>query len=239
VDSKTSVKLVSLFLVSSVSLLGYVSMSTLGAPTPTAGMVAIDDSTLIYQGNNVNYTFATDAVISRFAVGYNYIELGNVRINSTVSTGYVSSIISKWDDHGSIEWTANTSNPSANVIYSISGLTVFTRYEMLRDSVAIEHFTTDVTGAYSFNYSGPWSPHTFEIRYLAPTIAQQMGLTYAYLIYEILIIGVLVGIVGEAIYPLKHEKITMDLLTQRLIHMAIYIVIALALFDAIYVIMFT
>ena len=238
-DSKTSVKLVSLFLVSSVSLLGYVSMSTLGAPTPTAGMVAIDDSTLIYQGNNVNYTFATDAVISRFAVGYNYIELGNVRINSTVSTGYVSSIISKWDDHGSIEWTANTSNPSANVIYSISGLTVFTRYEMLRDSVAIEHFTTDVTGTYSFNYSGPWSPHTFEIRYLAPTIAQQMGLGYAYLLYELLVIGVLVGIISESIYPLRHQKVTFKELTDRMIHMVVYIIIAMVMLGVVGAIIFT
>jgi len=238
-DSKLSAKLVSLFPVFSVCLLGYVSMSTWGAPTPTNGMVAIDDSTLIYQGNNVNYTFASDVIVPRLEVGYGYIEIGNVRISSIVSTGYLDSTPVQWDNAHSIEWIANATNSTANVNYSISGLLPFYKYDALRDSAIIESFTTNSTGTYSFNYSGPWSAHTFEIRYFAPTIAQQMGLGYAYLLYNLLVIGVVVGIVGEAIYPLKHEKITFAKLTQRLIHMMVYIVIAMVMLGVVYAIIFT
>ena len=238
-ESRTSMKLVSLSLVLSTCFLGYTAMNTWGAPTPTAGMVAIDDSTLIYQGNNVNYTFASDAVVSRLAVGLGYIEIGTVRIASTVSTGYVNASLVQWSNTHSIEWVANATNPAALVNYTISGLLPFYKYEALRDSAIIDSFTTTYSGTYSFNYSGPWSIHTFEIRYFATTIAQQMGLGYAYLLYNLLVIGVVVGIVGEAIYPLKHEKITFAKLTQRLIHMMVYIVIAMVMLGVVYAIMFT
>jgi hypothetical protein len=238
-EIKEPIKLVSLFLVSSVCLLGYTAMSAWGTPTPTAGMVAIDDSTLIYQGNNVNYTFASDSVVPRLEVGLGYIEIGTVRIAATVSTGYVNSSLLQWSNSHSIEWTTNATNPTANVNYSVSGLLPFYKYDMLTDSAIIDSFTTTSTGIYSFNYSGPWSTHTFEIRYFAPTIAQQMGLGYATLMFDLLVIGVVVGIVGEAIYPLKHEKITFVKLTQRLIYMMVYIVIAMALLGVVYMVIFT
>jgi len=237
-DSKLSAKLVSLFLVFSVCLLGYVSMTTWGAPTPTAGMVAIDDSILIYQGNNVNYTFASDSIIPRLEVGSTYIEIGTVRITSTISTGYVVGVLSEWSKTHSIKWTMNTTNATANLNCSVSGLLPFYRYEMLRDSVRTEVFTTNATALHSFNYSGPWSVHTFEIHYLGPTIAQQMGIGYANLLFVLLTIGIVIGIIGEAIYPLRHETITPEKVLARMINMAIYIVIAIGLLGVLYAIMF-
>jgi len=236
--SKLSAKLVSLFLVLSVCLLGYTAMSTWGAPIPTAGMVAIDDSTLIYQGNNVNYTFASDSVIPRLEVGSTYIEIGTVRITSTISTGYVIGVLSEWSNSHSVKWTMNTTNATANLNCSVSGLLPFYRYELLRDSTRVEVFTTNVTALHSFNYSGPWSIHTFEVHYLGPTIAQQMGLGYANLLFILLTVGIVVGIIGEAIYPLRHEKVTFEKLTERMIYMMIYIVIAITMLGVVYAIAF-
>ena len=162
-DSKTSVKLVSLFLVSSVSLLGYVSMSTFGQTTGTPGMVSIDSEIIIRQGNGVNYSFSDDATISKLEVKASSIELNDwLEVGAVTSSGYLTNVLYDYrSDY--IKWGSDSTDSSAVVTFTLSGLESGRMYRLYIDGNQEALLTASGSGVISFTYSGPWSEHQFEI----------------------------------------------------------------------------
>jgi hypothetical protein len=177
-------------------------MSTLGSPVPTNGMVAIDETTSIRQGNNINYTFLHAEVIPRLEVGVGYVEIGNIKISSDISSGYVLSVLYSWDNSNTIEWTAETTINNANINYTISGLKQFEHYKYFRDYILIETFLTTETGSYSFNYSGPWTSHVFAIKDVGPSVFHTHA-EYGSVIIVLIIIALIA--IGLLFFRYKEE----------------------------------
>ena len=161
---KLSAKLVSLFLVFSVCLLGYVSMSTLGAPTPTAGKVAISDQVQIKQGADVSYYFADDAYLDKLEVRASYVEINSqFRLSTGVSTGQINVTLERYSVSSSMLWTADPGSADPIVTFTLSGLESGRMYRVYVDGVSSNLLTASGSGVISFTYSGPWSEHQFEI----------------------------------------------------------------------------
>ena len=159
-----SAKLVSLFLVFSVCLLGYVSMSTWGAPTPTAGKVAISDQIQIKQGADVSYYFADDAYLDKLEVRASYVEINNqFRLSTGISTGQINVTLERYSVSSSMLWTADPGSADPVVTFTLSGLESGTQYYVKVDGNREHQLRADGSGQISFTYSGPWSEHTFEI----------------------------------------------------------------------------
>jgi len=162
--SRLSAKLVSLFLVFSVSLLGYVSMSTWGAPTPTAGKVAISDQVQIKQGADVSYYFADDAYLDKLEVRASYVEINSqFRLSTGISTGQVNITLERYAVSSSMLWTADPGSAGPIVTFTLSGLESGRMYRVYIDGVSSNLLTASGSGVISFTYSGPWSEHQFEI----------------------------------------------------------------------------
>jgi hypothetical protein len=162
-DLKLSTKLVSLFLVFSVCLLGYVSMSTWGDPTPTAGKVAISDQVQIKQGADVSYYFADDAYLDKLEVRASYVEVNSqFRLSTGISTGQVNITLERYAVSSSMLWTADPGSADPIVTFTLSGLESGVYYNVYVDGNRIEQIRCD-SGSITFSYSGPWSEHQFEI----------------------------------------------------------------------------
>ena len=157
-------KVASLFLVLSVCLLGYVSMSTWGAPTPSPGKVAFSSVVEIRQGANVSYFFAQDAYLDKLEVRTSYLELnGQFRLSTEVSTGHVNVTLSTYDVSGAMVWTADPGTAEPTVIFALSGLQSGARYSVSVDGVQEYSIVADDAGSIQFAYGGPWSAHEFEV----------------------------------------------------------------------------
>jgi len=169
-DSKLSANLVSIFLVSSVCLLGYVSMSTFGQTTPTPGMVMIDSTVIIRQGNGVNYSFADDATLSKLEVKASSIELNNwLEIGAETSSGYLTNTLYDYRII-CVKWTANSTDPSAVATFTLSGLTLNAIHTVYIDDVHVATMNATAEGTISFSWS-LWSSHVFTV--VRPTVYEQ------------------------------------------------------------------
>jgi len=156
-------KLVSLFLIASVCLLGFVSMSTWGAPTPTPGKVAISSEVEIRQGANVSYHFAQDAYLDKLEVWASYLELNSqFRLSTEVSTGHANITLSKYDVYDAMVWTADPGTAEPTVVFALSGLQNGVLYSVSVDGVLEYSLLADDAGTIQFSYGGPWSAHEFE-----------------------------------------------------------------------------
>jgi hypothetical protein len=164
-DSRHSAKLVSLFLILSVCLLGYVSMSTFvrGDLAGTNGMVTIDNAVIIRQGNGVNYSFADDATISKLEVKATSIELNDwLEIGAVTSSGYLTNTLYNYDMNN-IKWGSDSTVSSAVVTYTIGGLLGATKYDCFRDGNLYRTMITDASNQVQFTYGDGFSSHIFTI----------------------------------------------------------------------------
>jgi len=161
-NSGVSVKLVSLFLVLSVCLLGYVSMSTFGQTTGTPGMVTIDSEVIIRQGNGVNYSFADDAALSKLEVKSASIELNDwLEIGAVTSSGYLTNVLYDYrSDY--IKWGSDSTDSSAVVTYTIGGLGG-ARYDCFKDGTLYRTMIPDSSSQVQFTYGDGFSSHVFII----------------------------------------------------------------------------
>jgi hypothetical protein len=159
---KFSAKLVSLFLLLSVCLLGYVSMSTFGQTTGTPGMVSIDSEIIIRQGNGVNYSFADDATISKLEVKASSIELNDwLEIGAVTSSGYLTNTLYDYrPDY--IKWGSDSTDSSAVVTYTIGGLGG-ARYDCFKDGTLYRTMIPDSSSQIQFTYGDGFSSHVFII----------------------------------------------------------------------------
>jgi uncharacterized membrane protein YuzA (DUF378 family) len=231
-SSKFSAKLVSLFLVFSVSLLGYVSMSTWGALTPTAGKVAISDQVQIKQGADVTYYFADDAYLDKLEVRASYVEINSqFRLSTGVSTGQINVTLERYSVSSSMLWTADPGSADPIVTFTLSGLESGRMYRLYVDGVA-SSLLTATGGTISFTYSGPWSEHQFEI--VATSITGSIS-PLVNLIFIMFGIGVVVGVIVEGTYSLrKKEMLNSQEMIKSVITMVIYIVIGIASLGILY-----
>ena len=90
-------RVITIALVCSIGAFGYALMSSSGGITGTPGMVSISPDVIIRQGNNVNYSFNEVTTLDRFAVGNDYIQVDTLRIQCTVSVGYLDHILCACD----------------------------------------------------------------------------------------------------------------------------------------------
>jgi PKD repeat protein len=141
-------------------------------------MVTIDNNVIVRQGNGVNYSFANDATISKLEVKTSSIELNDwLEFGAVTSGGYLSNVLTDYQ-HDYIRWVASSTNPSATVTYTISGLQASTFYQVYRDNSLYDRLGTDSLGTLSFVYSGSWSSHTFLISKLKEVVGP--GLTASF-----------------------------------------------------------
>jgi len=229
---KLSAKLVSLFLVFSVCLLGYVSMSTLGDPTPTAGKVAISDQVQIKQGADVSYYFADDAYLDKLEVRASYVEINNqFRLSTGISTGQINVTLEQYNTASSMTWTADSGTADPVVTFTLSGLESGRMYRLYVDGVA-SSLLTATGGTISFTYSGPWSEHQFEI--VATSITGSIS-PLVNLIFIMFAIGIVVGVVAEETNSLRKMQMrTTEQMMKSLLTMVVYIIIGMASLGVLY-----
>lgn len=124
-DSRLSAKLVSIFLVLSVCTFGYVISSTLGSPTPTAGLVAIDKGTLFNQTDATTYQFPNDVYLHKLVLTSTYISFNDsVRLSVTPSSGHLNVTLIDWDwTDGVIEVHTQQLYAHTDITVTVSGLT--------------------------------------------------------------------------------------------------------------------
>ena len=235
---KLSIKLVSLFLVLSVCLLGYTMMSAQADLIGTNGYLTIDKDIPLRQGNGSNYTFSADATITYLGIGYNYVRVNSVTFESTPSIGNITGVLKTWDPSGTIEWNVSSTNASMQLPYTVYGLNQWSKYDFYRDSVKIQTLISDIAGTVTFTASTSWSAHEFELVYIGPTIAERMGEGWANLLIIMFLFGILVVTVVTVTQSLRNPKISQDQFAKDMIQLAIYIVIALVLFGVIHAVMF-
>ena len=119
----------------------------------------------------------------------------------------------------------------STVTFTLTGLESGAYYLVAVDG---EHYQTieAVGGAISFTYSGPWSEHDFEVslRYgtqISPLVS---------LVFFLFIVGVVVSVIGAAIYPLRHKEESLKM--GAMVGIAIYIVLAMTFIIVLYSIIF-
>jgi hypothetical protein len=199
--SRLSGKLVSLFLILSVCLLGYVSMSTWGAPTPTAGKVAISDQVQIKQGVDVSYYFADDAYLDKLEVRASYLEINSqFRLSTGISTGEVNITLERYSVSSSMLWTADPGSADPIVTFTLSGLESGAQYYVKVDGNRVHQLWATGSGTISFTYAGPWSEHTFEVvRYNSPS--------HDMTAFSITFLGIVVVMVLLMLLLMLYEKV--------------------------------
>lgn len=221
-DSSLSPKLVSLFFVFSVCLLGYVSMSTWSIPTPTSGKVAISDQTLIKQGANVSYYFASDAYLDKLEVASTYIELDDKLKIATLTTNPVNVTIgsrSLASAHSS--WVLSC-NASTSMTFTLSGLQSGLQYYIKVDGIRVSQLRAISGGSVSFTYSGSWSSHSFSVDSAGWLPASVHP--YLTLILFSLALSIAMPVIGFALKAKDHGISRKDV-----IELATYVVICLAM----------
>jgi hypothetical protein len=139
-------------------------MSTWGAPTPTAGKVAISDQVQIKQGADVSYYFADDAYLDKLEVRASYVEINSqFRLSTGISTGQINVTLEQYNTASSMTWTADSGTADPVVTFTLSGLESGRMYRLYIDGNQEALLTASGSGVISFTYSGPWSEHQFEI----------------------------------------------------------------------------
>jgi hypothetical protein len=161
-DSRLSAKVVSVFLVLSVCLLGYSLMSSRADLTGTNGMVSIDSAVIIRQGDGVNYSFADDATLTKLEVKASSIELNDwLEIGAVTSSGYLTNTLYDYSQNY-IKWGSDSTDASAVVTYTIGGLGN-ARYDCFRDGSFYRTMITDSASQVQFTYGDGFSYHIFVI----------------------------------------------------------------------------
>lgn len=178
-DSRLSAKLVTLFLVLSVLLLSYSLMSSRADLGGTNGMVTIDNAVIIRQGDGVNYTFGDTEVLRKLEVKATSIELDDwFEIGASVSSGYLDNVIHDWrSDY--VKWTAEATDSTAQVSYTVTGLAPNTNYDCIVDDVKYRVIACTSVGTVQFSYADGWSSHTFVLsKSSAPVTDLQASFEY-------------------------------------------------------------
>jgi len=122
----------------------------------------------------------------------------------------------------SASWTVTS---TGQVDFTVSGLMSGIWYDLIIDGN--QQWTKKVIqGTISFNYPGPWSPHTFELTenpQVSPVI---------YVTLLMLVIGILIGIIGVVVHLAKNPR--EQLTIKELIKLILYILIGVSMLGAIY-----
>ncbi len=164
-DSKLSAKVVSLFLVASVCLLGYVAMSSFGEPSLIPGKVGVDSRVQFKQNDNVSYYFAQDSYVDRLEIAPAYFKVNSLKFTTSVSTGNVNVTLYDADaQDGYLKWRAEQDVANAGVTFNLEGLLSSTMYDWFIDGAVVAHTVCDGAGVAQYTYSGPWSSHVFVVQ---------------------------------------------------------------------------
>ena len=164
-DSRLTGKTVSLFLVLSVCLLGYVAMRSFGEPSSIPGKVGVDSNVQFKQNDNVSYYFATDSYVDRLEIAPTYFEINTLKFTTSVSTGNVNVTLYDFDSSGGyVRWRADQDVSTASVGFKLDGLAPNRNYEWLIDGNIVARTIGDSIGSVQYTYSGPWSPHIFVVQ---------------------------------------------------------------------------
>ena len=164
-DTRIMAKLVSVFLVLSVCLLGYVTMSTFGQPIAMNGKVSIDSAVQFKQNDNVSYYFVSDSYVDRLEIAPTYFEINTLKMTTGVSTGNVNVTLYDIDPSDNyLKWRADQDVSTASVSFRLDGLNVNTRYDWLIDGNVVGHSVSDTNAFAEYTYSGPWSSHLFVVQ---------------------------------------------------------------------------
>lgn len=166
-------KLVSLILLVSICILGYVSMSTFGEPSAIPGKVSVDSRVQFKQNDNVSYYFGSDSYVDRLEISASYFEIDSLRMSTSVTTGNVNLTLWRFNpSDGYLRWTASEDVSYADVTFMVEGLLNETPYDWFVDGNSVAHTVSDSNGMIQCNYSGPWSSHEFEIQIAAEPIPE-------------------------------------------------------------------
>lgn len=162
-SSKLPAKLVSLFLVLSMAMTGYVITSTRGDLTGPGGALLIDSNVIIRQGDGVNYTFSEDASLTKLEVKSSSIELNDwLEIGATTSSGYLSNVLFDYRaDY--IRWRSDSTDSASVVTYTVKGLGANVQYDCLRDGTRYRVVIADANQQIQFTYGDGFSSHIFTI----------------------------------------------------------------------------
>lgn len=246
-DSRLSAKLVSLSLVFSVCLLGYTAMSTWAHPFPVPGAINIDPDTTIYQSSTPGSTvqvFFSDSVetLNKLTVDRNYIQVNDGTKIGVQSTVNCDLNLTTWEPApektaGTVaEFTITSAGNWVPFQFYIGNLKPGYWYNVFIDGQLGPRLqTASDSGVIGFTYSGNPGAHTFEVRQsaLAPPMPGLLGL-----IVLMLVVGVVIGIIGETTYQLrKQQPLSTEHLVKSLFNMTIYIVIAIGIIGAIYILL--
>ena len=168
-----SPKLASIAILGSVLLMGYTLMSASGELTGTAGMVTISPDVVIRQGNGVNYSFSEIAVIDKLELKSASIEINdNFEIGAVTSAGYLSNELISYDPSSQIRWIGTSTDSTASVTYTVSGLLANTNYEVWVDGSKVRTIGADSSGSVQYTYLGTWSTHEFIIQKSSAPVTQ-------------------------------------------------------------------
>jgi len=231
-DSKFSAKLVSLFLVLSVCLLGYTAMNTWAHPFPIPGAINIDSDTSIYQsttpGSIVQVRFSDSVeTLNKLTVDHEYIQ-----INDGIKIGVQSIVncelnLTTWEPipKNTPGMVASFALSSAGnwvpFTFYIGNLNVGSWYNVLIDGVlGPSHITASNDGIIGFTFAGNPGEHDFEIQQLsfAPATIHLLSI-----ILPLIAMGILLSILGEVVFVAKEKR---KFKTKDFIDMAIFIVIS-------------
>jgi len=164
-DHKLSTKVVSILLISSICLLGYVSMSTFGQPSSIPGKVSIDSRVQFKQNDNVSYWFGSDSYVDRLEIAPTYFEINTLTMTTSVSTGNVNVTLYDFDaGDGYLRWRADQDVATASVSFRLDGLRANILYDWFIDGNVVAHTVCDGVGGAQYTYSGPWSSHEFVVQ---------------------------------------------------------------------------
>lgn len=179
-DSKLSAKVVSLFLVLSVCLLGYVAMSSFGEPSLIPGKVGVDSRVQFKQNDNVSYWFGQDSYVDRLEIAPSYFKINSLKMTTSVSTGNVNvTLIDTDPGDGYLKWWADQDVVNAGVTFNLEGLLGGTVYDWFIDGRIVAHTASDSNNAIQYTFSGPWSSHEFIVqRSNAPASGLQASFEY-------------------------------------------------------------
>jgi len=169
-----SVKLVTLLMVVALVGVGYLITSQVNAELAgTAGKVTISPDVTIRQGNGVNYSFSEVAVIDKLEVKSASIEINdNFEIGAVTSSGYLSNELISYDPSGQIRWIGTSTDSTASVTYTVSGLLANTNYEVWVDGSKVKTLGADSSGSVQYTYLGTWSTHEFIIQKSSAPVTQ-------------------------------------------------------------------
>jgi len=239
-----ALKTVSLFLVLSVCLLGYTATITWAHPFPVPGAINIDPDTTIYQSSTVGSTvqiFFADSMetLDKLTVDRNYIQVNDgtkIGVHSVVDCDLN---LTSWEPvpektAGTVaEFSINSAGNWVPFQFYIGNLKVGYWYNVFIDGqLGPRLLTASNEGSIGFAYSGIPGIHDFEVRQfaLAPPMPGLLGL-----IVLMLIVGVVVGIIGETTYQLRRQQpVSTEHMVKSLVNMTLYVVIAVSVIGVIY-----